>query len=213
MDDKSTLASLDAQNQWHDTEENNMHTTRCDYCNDAQGASIEAALQERIESVADAARGGNEVLNQVTRVPALVDLFAGYGWKASMSAKRQKLTPKYLHDRRYMYREEGEMAMGKEASIAPLDNEFYSWVASFFGPLLSEHGDNSHQRDATFLGILTALSAVLHHCYITDKGKELGTSLITFIAGLTGDGKGDVTKPRELLEELDNLLQEKRKYS
>lgn len=211
MDDKSTLASLDAQNQWHNTDEKSMQTTMCNNCNDEQGTSIDVALHERIMGVADAERDGNEVLNQIVGVDTTMDLFSGYGWKASMTAKRQKLTPKYLHDRRYMYREEGEMAMGKEASIAPLDNEFYSWVASFFGPLLSEHGDNSHQRDATFLGILTALSAVLHHCYITDKGKELGTSLITFIAGLTGDGKGDVTKPRELLEELDNLLQEKRK--
>ena len=209
MVDKTTLASTDATTQFHNTDDKIME--RFIDIDNAQGASIEAALQERIECVADSVKEGNEVINQVVCATPTIDLFAGYGWKSNMTDKRTKLTTKYLHDRQYMYRENGDTMIGEEASIAPLDNEFYSWVASFFGPLLSEHGDNSHQRDATFLGMLTALSAVLPHCYITEKGKELGTSLLTFISGLTGDGKGDVTKPRELLEGLDNLLQQQRK--
>lgn len=208
MNDKITLASADATNQLHNTDDKSMERLKDN--NNAQGTSIEVALQESVSGVAGTRVVSCEVLNQVVCATPTIDLFAGYGWKSNMTGRRTKLTVKYLHDRQYMYREGGESMIGEEASISPLDNEFYSWVSSFFGPLLGEHGDNRHQRDATFLGMLTALSAVLPHCFVTDKGKELGTSLITFISGLTGDGKGDVTKPRELLEGLDNLLQQQR---
>lgn len=211
MDDKTTLASADAHKQFHNTEHKIMPTTMTTNLNDGQRAAIVAALHERVSNVTDTKVASREVLNQVVSATPTIELFAGYGWKSSMTDRRSKLTVKYLHDRQYMYREDGETMIGEEASIAPLDNEFYSWVASFFGPLLSEHGDNHHQRDATFIGLLTALSAVMPHCFVTDKGKDLGTSLITFISGLTGDGKGDVTRPRELLEGLDALLQQQRK--
>lgn len=209
MDDKSTLASLDAQNQLHDTDEKNMQTTMCDYYNDAQGASIEAALQERIESVADAERDGNEVTNQVTRVPALVDLFAGYDWRMKVTAKRQKLTRRYLHEMQYLHLG-SEETKGEGACTAPLHQEFYEWVPSFFYPLMDDYADNAYQREAAFLGMLTALSAALPGCYITDRGRELGTCLLTFLAGLTGDGKGGATKPREVLKGIDDLLQQQR---
>ena len=210
MDDKSTLASLDAQNQWHNTDEKNMQTIMCDYYNDAQGASIEAALQERIERVADAERDGNEVMNQVTCVPSLVDLFAGYGWRKEMTAKRTKLTKRYLHEMQYLHLGDDETTKGEGACTAPLDREFYQWVPSFFYPLMNEYADNAYQYEAAFLGMLTAMSAAFPGCYITDRGRELGTCLLTFIAGLTGDGKGGITKPREVLKGIDDLLQQQR---
>lgn len=210
MDDKSTLASADAQNQLHNTDDKIMTQTMYNDIDNAQGTSIDVALHERVSSVADAVCVADEVTDPITCVPSLVDLFAGYEWRMVLPCKRTKLTVKYLHEMQYLHLGDEEWTKGEGACTAPLDKEFYGWVPSFFYPLMSDYADNAYQRDATFLGMLTALSAALPGCYITDRGRELGTCLLTFLAGLTGDGKGGATKPREVLKGIDDLLQQQR---
>lgn len=208
MDTEKVLASDDVAKQFHNTEHKIM--TRFTDIDNAQGASIEAALQKRIERGADIVKVSSEVINQITCAPSLVDLFAGYGWRIEMPAKRTKLTQRYLHEMQYLHLGDDVTTKGEGACTAPLDREFYQWVPSFFYPLMNEYADNAYQREAIFLGMLTAMSVAFPGCYITDRGRELGTCLLTFIAGLTGDGKGGVTKPREVLKGIDDLLQQQR---
>ena len=209
MNDKTIPASEDAHTQFHNTGKKNMTTTMINNLNDGQRAAIVAALRESAISGAKVNTLSSGVINQVVAVDTTMDLFSGQGWNVSTTAKQKKLTQRYLHEMEYLYQEND--TLGKEASILPLEDEFYKWVPSFFTPLLSEQGDNRYQRDATFLGLLALLSVLFPHCFIIDRGKEYGLGLLVFISGLTGDGKGGATKYRELLEPLNLYLVEKRK--
>lgn len=209
MVNKPIPASEDAHKQFHNTEHKIMTTTMNVKFNDGQRAAIVAALRESVISGAEVNASCSKVINQAVPVDTTVDLFCGYGWQSSMTAKQKKLTPKYLHEMEYLYLEND--TLGKEASILPLEDVFYKWVPSFFTPLLSEQGDNRYQRDATFLGLLALLSVAFPHCFIIDRGEEYSLGLLAFISGLTGDGKGGATKYRVLLEPLNEYLKEKRK--
>lgn len=182
--------------------------------NQAQGTTIEAALQKREVTVS------NELISKIQMTAAetsTVSVFEGKGVSAAPKRKRRKkITAKSLHQLEFIFEYDEDNKSDEEASKGipypePLADEVYDMLPKYYTALPMEHCDEPQLRDAVLHSVITVTSAAMAHSQVSNGTADFSCNIMSIFASTSTSGKSHLTSPARALDKIDKRLREEEK--
>lgn len=195
-------------------DKNTLVNNMCNQTNQVQGATIEAALQQR--ELTEMGKLVNKIV-MPDKEEQVASIFEGQGGYTTPRRKRRtKLTPKNLHQLEFLFDYEDEKQANDEATESipypkPLADEVYEMLPKYYVDLPLEQSDVPQLRDAVLHSVFTVTSAALPHCRVVNASDEHSCNIMSLFAATSTSGKALLTSPADVLTKISRRLREEEK--